>query len=739
MGNRLGITFIIINKVYTTMKKYIFGSLAVLALAACSNDELITDTDVKEPVAEQDVNTVESTIVGEYEQLGEEDMDNGNIVETRAGVGAGNEALWSDGDELSITNGTLMYNYNVTSTSNEGKNAVFKVEGDHKAHVSEDANNDAFYAMYPRRAITEANGAGKWNGATVTGQIFAQQSYVENMGKATNGNNFGGYYISTDKATVRTANGETNLDFAFTPLASVIDVDLSATTEIAADNFAAVYIRDLSGGTIAAHFSYDCANKTLTTTDDGACNYNYSSRSDVIEVNFFKGETDGVVSYDSLGNDKVVRFYLLPQVLSSGIEITIRTKDGNYYTKKSSTSVGTAYGAEDFKITTEDTNLKGIVKPFYKKYKFGSTTTARTSSWMSCLPQNIFYRMLSIPGSHDAATSSANILGKTQNKTIAEQLALGVRAFDLRPSVKDPENLELRHASVKTGVTLSAAIETMKTYLENHPSECLFAFIHCEEPTSSILEPVTEDDRKTWSNSVYNLVKAAVDGKYALEALTSGTKFSDCRGKIIFLYRDDLTGANNIYNAAKIAWNDNIARTVYLRGTDGNEMKDFKVAYQDIYNNDALGESTAGLSGYFQQKGGVTSTTQKIDMVKKYIDFADTSAERMLILNFASYAGGTTNAGGNASSIMPDVNQYIVSKHERVGIIFSDFVDQTYGGYNFTTITMANNFKHVFTKRSRVDVMKNYNNGTSNGIGVGIAGDEYANDSDVFAKPYYRY
>ena len=422
------------------MKKYILGSLAVLALAACSNDELITDTDVKEPVAEQDVNTVESAIVGEYDQLGEEDMDNGNIVETRAGVGAGNEALWSVGDELSITNGTLMYNYNVTSTSNGDKNAVFKVEGEHAAHIGTEA--DAFYAMYPRRAITEANGAGKWNGATVTGQIFAQQSYVENMGKATNGNNFGGYYISTDKATVRTANGETNLDFAFTPLASVIDIDLSAT-DIAADNFAAVYIRDLSGGTIAAHFSYDCANKTLTTTGDGACNYNYSSRSDVIEVNFFKGETDGVVSYESLGDDKVVRFYLLPQVLSSGIEITIRTKDGNYYTKKSSTAVGTAYGeTDDFKITTSDGSLKGIVKPFYKKYKFGSTTTARTSSWMSCIPNNIFYRMLSIPGSHDAATSSASAVGKTQNKTIAEQLLLGVRAFDLRPSGKDPENLE---------------------------------------------------------------------------------------------------------------------------------------------------------------------------------------------------------------------------------------------------------------------------------------------------------
>lgn len=739
MGIRLGITFIIINKVYTTMKKYILGSLAVLALAACSNDELVTDSDVKSPVVEQDVNTVESTIVGEYEQLGEEDMDNGNIVETRAGVGAGNEALWSVGDELSITNGTLMYNYDVTATSNNDKDAVFKVSGDHAVHVG--TESDAFYAMYPRRAITEANGAGSWNGAVVKGQIFAQQSYVENMGQATGGNNFGGYYVSTDKATVTNdSEGKTTLDFAFAPLASVIDVNLSSTG-IADNNYAAVYIRDLSGGTIAANFSYNCASKVLTTTDDGGCNYNYSSRSDVIEVNFFKSETDGAVSYETLGEDKIVRFYLLPQKLNSGVEITIRTKDGKYYTKKSTASVGNAYDVSDeSKITTEDGNLKGIVKPFHKKYKFGSISTARTSSWMACIPQNIFYRMLSIPGSHDSGSSTVSSLvsdySKTQNLSIAEQLDLGIRAFDLRPLVTSSK-LILSHGSAESNITLAQAITNMKDFLANHPSECIFAFIHQEKPTGS---EGTDTQKATWSNNVYALVKAAVDGGYALNELKSNTKFTACRGKIIFIYRDDLTGDNKIYNAGKIAWNDNIARTVYLRGTDGNEMTDFKVSYQDIYNTDAQETSNAGLSGYFQQKAGVANDAAKVEMVKKYIDFADQSTEQILFLNFASYAGSSlSNISNHVSAIMPSVNQYIVTKHERVGIIFSDFVENSYEGKNFTTIMMANNFKHVFTKRSRVDVIKTYQSNGTGGIGIGTAGDEYADDSEVFAKPYYRY
>lgn len=724
------------------MKNYIYGSLALLALAACGNDELITGSDVNSPVVEQDINTVESSIIGEYEQLGEEDLDNGNIAVTRAGVGVNNEALWNIGDELSITNGTLMFNYDVTSTSNDGKKAVFKVTDGHVAHVG--TENDAFYAMYPRRAITEANGAGNWNGAVVRGQIFAQQSYVENMGLATGGNKFGGYYVSTGNATVNNdVQGKTTLDFTFTPLASVIDVDLSSTTLDDGDSYEAVYIRDLSGGTIAAHFSYDCANKTITTTGDGACNYNYSSRSDVIEVNFFESETGGVASYSTIGSDKVVRFYLLPQVLSSGIEITIRTKNGNFYTKKSSAPVGNTYSETDgFKMTTSDSNLKGVVKPFYKKYNFGNISTARTGSWMGCIPQNIFHYMLSIPGSHDSGTSTITSLtssiSKVQNKTIAEQLELGVRAFDLRPFVKDA-SLKLAHGSDLSTTTLRDAIENMKDFLVKHPTEFVLAFIHQEHPT--VLD-ATDVQKATWSNNVYNLVKAAVDGGYALNALTSGTNFSDCRGKIIFIYRDDLTGDNDRqeYNAAKIAWNDNIARTVYLCGTNGNAMTDFKVAYQDIYNNnDEEKESKTGISDYFEQKGGVTSNADKVNMVKRYIDFANQNTERMLILNFASYAGATLPSGDMVSDIMPDVNKYIASKQERVGIIFSDFVDWEYGGYNFTNITIANNFKHVFAKRSRVDVIKNYKDNNSGGIGIGTAGDDYADDSEVFSKPYYRY
>lgn len=709
------------------MNKYILGTAALLTMAACSSEELAEKAG-QHPVGEQDIQAVQSIMAGRYDQLGTENMDGGS--QTRAGLDSEMNATWSIGDELTITNGTLMYNYDVTATANGGKEAVFKVSDGHVAHTS--TGEEAFYALYPRRAVTEADGAGRWNGAVVYGQIFAQQSYLENMGLVEGGNKFGGYYVATRQADVNKEGGDTRLTFSFSPMASVIDVDLSQTVLEDGDAVAAVYLRDRSSKTIAAHFSYDCAKHVLSTTASGACDYNYSSRSDVVEVSLCESvDGSGNATYTSLREDKTVRFYILPVQLTQGVEITVRTQKGKFYTKKAGVSVGEAFsGSESFVMTSADGNMATLAKPYYKRYSFGTLDKARQGAWMACVPQNIHLHMLSIPGSHDAATSSVTLLpssSKTQNVTIAEQLSLGVRAFDLRPSASS--DLEIKHGSAGTGVTLAQAVEAMHTYLTSNPSECIFATLHLELPTSG---SVSDTEKANWSDNVHNIVKGAVDGGYALEALTSATRFTACRGKIVFIYRDDLTGSNTTYNAAKVAWNDNIARTVLLRGTNGNEQTDFLVSYQDIYSNASEETSSAGLSGYFQQKGGVTDSNAKIEMVKRYIDDAHGSTDRRLFLNFSSYAGGTaSNVSDLAGAIMPSVNQYLAGKSERVGIIFSDFVDATYGGYNFTSLMVAHNFKRVFTKRSRIDILRSYD---SAGTGVEVAGDEPADGSQVFVK-----
>lgn len=726
------------------IKSYIYAA-AIVAMAACSSDDLAVEQNGggnNNGTVGEEVEAFTSTITDNYIQLGEEDMDNGTV--TRAGVNTETfAATWDVGDEVCISDGTLIFSYDVESTSADGETCKLVVKDNHKAF----STDKGFHAIYPRRAVTECEG-GKWDGNVVTAQVYAQQSYSENTADVPGHNNhyFGGYYVTKNIAGVDPSTPGV-YKFSFMPLCSVIDVDLSdLVLELeSGDKIVAAYIRNNNGKSIAGHFAYDFDNHTLTTTGGGECKYNYSSRSSVVEVNLFHSETDGKVSYDNIKDDNIVRFYVLPVKMTKGVTITVRTLQGKYYTKTTSKVVGET--PSDIVTTTDTDNMGTLAKPYYKKYKFGSSTTAKLGGWMACIPDNIFYTMLSIPGSHDAATAGVSGalsgISTTQNATILEQLNSGIRAFDMRPCAEynnGEYKLEIKHGSVGTKVYFKEAVNQIADYLQKNPTECAFVFVHMEQPSRG---SVSNDDAAGWSIEVSSYINDLVKGEKALASIAPNTKIGECRGKVIFVLRDDyktgtadrldrtLESAN--YYTCKIPWNDNIARTVWVQGNDGKNSS-LKVTYQDIYNEDSKENAPGHIGeGPDPQKGGITSAKAKANLVKKYIDAATVTGSDRFVLNFASYAGGTLSTPStHANTIMPEVNKYIQQQHENVGIIFSDFVNSTYGGLSFTNVTVSNNFKHCFMNRSRVDQLKKYN--SDKNTGINISGDDYADDSEVFVK-----
>ena len=120
--------------------------------------------------------------------------------------------------------------------------------------------------------------------------------------------------------------------------------------------------------------------------------------------------------------------------------------------------------------------------------------SAPVTDWLSMVRDQTKVCKLSIPGTHDTMTGMGfyqptlnyifNITAISQVSTFQEQMACGVRFFDLRPVVsidtlaKDPKErkiLRLAHGISEISVTLEEALDQLQGYLRVHPSEFFIA------------------------------------------------------------------------------------------------------------------------------------------------------------------------------------------------------------------------------------------------------------------------
>ncbi|MDE5608725.1 MAG: hypothetical protein K2I64_07315 [Muribaculaceae bacterium] len=114
--------------------------------------------------------------------------------------------------------------------------------------------------------------------------------------------------------------------------------------------------------------------------------------------------------------------------------------------------------------------------PSYDAAAAKANAKADFANWMKYLPDDVFVAHVSIPGTHDTATaegwktSTGSSMSTTQEKTIDEQLAGGIRAFDFRPGMVSGE-LWCNHGADQTSLKLADAFRKLKNYLNAHPSE----------------------------------------------------------------------------------------------------------------------------------------------------------------------------------------------------------------------------------------------------------------------------
>lgn len=239
----------------------------------------------------------------------------------------------------------------------------------------------------------------------------------------------------------------------------------------------------------------DVSEKTETTfislinkIDDETTNENYGASAVVLN----EGETISVTAF------------LPPMTVEAmknsnrNVEIRVHTTGGN---KTLSLAEAT------LQLTPSDKGKIKLPNMF---------TPIENSAWMTPLDDDIYVSQLSIPGTHDAATSGCEVsAGKCQGLSIADQLEMGIRFFDLRPSALD-STMPIYHGEAPANTNMEAVWDTFNEFLDDNPGEFIITLVRWEEEAGGLGVIIKNDSYSDFMTYMASFVKSDRFKKYAL-------------------------------------------------------------------------------------------------------------------------------------------------------------------------------------------------------------------------------
>lgn len=671
---------------------------AALGLSACTSDTILDNNDQPIPVDNEGQEVVfTSAITDGLEVLPTEDLD-GNVSEgSRAAIDELDFTLtWKTTDKISITDKTLTYTF---SPSEESKSCNFESRTGATFITDGSGSEGTFYAFYPADAIE------KWNGETVTTMIYTEQLYSENV---ENSGVMGPYMAA--KAT--TTEGGSKASFKFGHICSVVDVDLSSFD---GGTIQSVSLLSNSGASLAGRMSYKYSDKTASLVNNDASGSGYAASNCI----------SNLVTVSNVGVDQpsYVRFYVLPVQQASGFTITVRTTDGNFYTKKSTTSVGNSAVNTDY-LASMSNQTGNACLPYYKKYKFNKVNNATQNLWMATIPNNLRLRQLTIPGAHDAATKNCGSASKCQTEDIAGLLANGVRGFDLRPAYTSfsnitADNLMIYHSSSSTGVYFKDAISTLVNFVKTNPSEFVTIIMQKENSKSG------SDRSSQWRAAIRSIFGSDDNVNNILRYVETYQNVGDARGKLVIVSKNP-TGTDANADGSQVNWD-------YVYGGKIDNWPDASASESCVIRKEG---STAVADASVEDSYDLGDTNAKKTIVSEYLNKAmnDGSPRWFYIFNSLGYKVLGDNPSGYASTMNPWLTTYInnTASANRLGFIFADFIgSSSNGGAALLKAIIQHNHKYVYKGRTR-----NVASGDGTDTGVDVSSDEYADDGTVYSKKH---
>jgi len=264
--------------------------------------------------------------------------------------------------------------------------------------------------------------------------------------------------------------------------------------------------------------------------------------------------------------------------------------------------------------------------------------TYTAKNWMGALPDATFLNDIAMPGTHDSGATKDYILAgtaKCQSLSIAEQLAVGVRFFDIRLRRVDGE-LHVYHGYVDQELNFDEVLSACYTFLAENPSEALIMCIKEEYDASG-------------TNGAFDaMVSAKIKENAAYWHTTPAVPtLGAVRGKIVLMRRYSTSGSFGI-NASG-GWRDN---TTFTMNTGSATL-----SVQDYYNNESADAKWAAVTAMFPKMQYKKNT---------------------YYLNYTSgYKAGTfdiPNINTIKDSVNPKLIEYLKTAPDFVGVVVVDFV-----------------------------------------------------------------
>lgn len=180
------------------------------------------------------------------------------------------------------------------------------------------------------------------------------------------------------------------------------------------------------------------------------------------------------------------------------------------------------------------------------------------TDWLSMVKDDTKVCKLSIPGTHDTMTGMGfyqpvlkyvfNTTAISQVSTLEEQMACGLRFFDIRPVVSidtlatDPAEkqiLRLSHGISEIDVTFEETIDQLQRYLKDHPSEFFIAKLQADNGM---------ENQNNWTVLLSKVLSKQKYQGLFVENWRPDITVGEMRGKILWLSRFDLRPLNELFH-----------------------------------------------------------------------------------------------------------------------------------------------------------------------------------------------